>query len=109
MRVFPTATTSHLLSSPQKEQQQQIVKKDISIKVIFAAQIGIIYLVVLASLINLSLKIGNSNLWVALLASSLGYILPAPTLQTHTNRGEEGSSKFIISSATTESKNNDER
>lgn len=58
-----------------------IQKKDISLKVIFAAQIGIIYIVAIVSLTNLTLKIGDSNLWVALLASSLGYILPAPTLR----------------------------
>ena len=59
----------------------------ISTKVIFAAQIGIIYVVVIGSLINLSLEVGDSNLWVALLASSLGYILPAPSLRTPLKNG----------------------
>ena len=49
-------------------------------EVVFFAQTVIIYVVIIASIVNLSLGIGESNLWVALLSSCLGYLLPNPTL-----------------------------
>ena len=49
-------------------------------EVVFFAQIICIYIVIIACIVNLSLKIGESNMWVALLSSCLGYILPSPSL-----------------------------
>ena len=51
--------------------------------VVFFAQIIIIYIVIIACIVNLSLKIGESNMWVALLSSCLGYLLPSPTIAKH--------------------------
>lgn len=62
---------------------------------LFAAQIGLIFIVVIASLINLSLNNGNQNLWMIVLTSCLGYILPNPKLKMYTN----GSDKKSINSA----------
>ena len=53
---------------------------------VFFSQTILIYIVVLICIINLSLGNGNSNLWTALLSSSLGYILPNPSLKTHRRR-----------------------
>lgn len=53
--------------------------------VLFAAQIGLIFVVVVTALINLSLKNGNQNLWMIVLTSCLGYILPNPKLKVYTD------------------------
>ena len=50
---------------------------------VFFSQIIIIYIVVITCIINLSLEKGNSNLWTALLSSSLGYLLPNPKIKKH--------------------------
>lgn len=50
-------------------------------QMVFILQMVLIYIVVVASIINLSLDSGASHLWIALLSSSLGYILPNPTLE----------------------------
>lgn len=49
-------------------------------EVIFFAQVVILYVVICVSLANLSLGIGNQSLWSSLLAGSLGYLLPSPTI-----------------------------
>ena len=46
----------------------------------FFAQVLLLYIVVVTSIVNLSLNAGNATLWTALLSSCLGYILPAPKL-----------------------------
>lgn len=50
--------------------------------ILFAVQIIIILLVVIVSLVNLTLEIGQLNLWTVLLTSCLGYILPNPKLKS---------------------------
>jgi len=49
-------------------------------EVIFICQVVILYIIILTCIVNLSLGNGDSNLWTALLSSSLGIMLPAPTL-----------------------------
>ncbi len=49
----------------------------------FFAQVGIISIVVLVSLYNLTIHATSRDLWISLLCSSLGYILPNPTLTKH--------------------------
>ena len=49
-------------------------------EVIFICQVVILYIVILTCIVNLSLGNGDSNLWTALLSSSMGIMLPAPTL-----------------------------
>ena len=48
---------------------------------VYFSQIIILYIIILTCIINLSLKNGDSNLWTALLSSSIGYILPCPKLK----------------------------
>ena len=50
-------------------------------EIVFFAQILILYTVIIVSVYNLSVEHGDSNLWTALLSSSLGYMLPNPTLK----------------------------
>jgi len=49
-------------------------------EVIFICQVVVLYIIILTCIVNLSLANGDSNLWTALLSSSLGIMLPAPTL-----------------------------
>jgi len=53
-----------------------------SSEVIFIIQVFVIFIVVITSLVNLSLKNGDSNLWTALLSCSLGYVLPNHRIKT---------------------------
>ena len=52
---------------------------------VFFSQIIIIYIVVITSIVNLSIqdctKPGVCNLWIAMLSSALGYLLPSPSLR----------------------------
>jgi len=48
--------------------------------VVFFVQVALIFVVVIASIVNFSLKTGNDKLWIVLLSSSIGYLLPSPNL-----------------------------
>ena len=50
------------------------------LEIVFICQMLLIYIVVGVSLFNLTTDRGSSKLWIALLGSSLGYILPQPSL-----------------------------
>ena len=50
-------------------------------KIVFFCQVIILYSVILTSIYNLTKENGDSNLWTALLSSSLGYLLPHPTIK----------------------------
>ena len=54
-------------------------------EIVFACQMILVYIVVCSSIINLSMELGDSNLWTALLSSCLGYILPNPKLPSNKN------------------------
>ena len=50
-------------------------------EVVYITQVILIYIIVITCIVNLSFKVGDSNLWTALLSSCLGYLLPNPTLK----------------------------
>ena len=50
-------------------------------EVVYISQVILIYIIVITCIVNLSIKVGDSNLWTALLSSCLGYLLPNPTLK----------------------------
>lgn len=50
-------------------------------EIVFFAQVTLIYVVVIVCLVNLTIGDDKTNLWIALLSGSLGYILPAPNLR----------------------------
>ena len=52
-------------------------------EIVFICQILLIYTVTIVSLVNLTRGSGPSQLWIALLSSSLGYLLPNPTISHH--------------------------
>lgn len=55
----------------------------------FFAQVIIVYIVIITSIVNLSLHNGDSNLWTALLSSGLGYLLPSPKLKSYKSDGHQ--------------------
>ena len=50
-------------------------------EIVFLCQVVVLYTVILISIYNLTTGHGDSTLWTALLSSSLGYLLPNPTLR----------------------------
>jgi len=52
---------------------------------IFICQVVILYIIIITCIVNLSIGNGDSNLWTALLSSSMGIMLPAPTLSKRRN------------------------
>ena len=49
--------------------------------ILFSAQVFLILIAVCTSLVNLSLSSGNQDLWIMVLSSALGYIIPNPKLK----------------------------
>ncbi len=47
---------------------------------LFYFQIFIITVIIFTCIVNLSLKTGNMNLWIALMSSCIGYVLPNPKI-----------------------------
>ena len=50
-------------------------------EIVYFCQVVIVYVVVITSIVNLSLENGSSELWISLLSSAIGYILPNPSLR----------------------------
>ena len=50
-------------------------------EIVFFCQVIILYTVIVVSIYNLTVGHGDSTLWTALLSSSLGYLLPNPSLK----------------------------
>ena len=50
-------------------------------EIVFLCQVLVLFTVILISIYNLTTGQENSNLWTALLSSSLGYLLPNLTLR----------------------------
>jgi len=48
---------------------------------LFVFQMFIISIVVIMSIYNLTCNVGDTNMWTALLSSSIGYILPNPKIK----------------------------
>lgn len=53
----------------------------------FFAQVIPLYVCIIASIINLSLRHEPHTLWITLLSSSLGYLLPNPSLKQDRDAG----------------------
>ena len=50
-------------------------------EVVFIAQVCVILIVIIACIYNLTTQDKDRNIWTALLASCLGYILPNPKIK----------------------------
>lgn len=51
----------------------------------FVAQTILIYIIILTSILNISLKNGNENIWIGLLSYSIGVMMNAPKLKNKLN------------------------
>lgn len=49
--------------------------------VVFIAQVVLLFVVVVVSLVNLTMNKGNHDLWIMTLTSCLGYMLPNPRMK----------------------------
>ena len=69
--------------------QQQVSegrRREITHKhIIYYCQIGAIYIIVIACLLNLSLFNDKDCVWSTLLSASIGYLLPPPKLKRSKN------------------------
>jgi len=50
-------------------------------EIVYFTQVIILYVIILTSIINLSLRTGLDELWTTLLCSSIGYLLPNPDIR----------------------------
>ena len=50
-------------------------------EIVFLCQVVVLYTVIVVSIYNLTVGHGDSTLWTALLSSSLGYLLPNPSME----------------------------
>jgi len=50
-------------------------------EVVFFVQVLLVYIVVIVSIVNLTINNDHDKLWTTLLSSSIGYLLPNPTLK----------------------------
>lgn len=48
---------------------------------VYFAQIIILYILIITSLCNLTFQNDNRELWVAIISSSTGYLLPQPSIK----------------------------
>ena len=62
----------------------------------FLAQIIVLYFIIITSLVQISLRSPDKELWLILLSSSIGYILPSPGLKFRKQSlpGDEPDSKL---------------
>ena len=56
-------------------------------EIVFFAQVILVYVVVITSLVNISIG-SPQEFWIVLLTSCLGYLMPNPSLKTNKNHGE---------------------
>jgi len=66
-------------------------------EIIFFAQVFIIYIVIIACIVNLTLypKSDDGKLWTALLSCCLGYLLPNPSQNQYFKQQQQQSSHVI--------------
>lgn len=63
------------------QSSQSAINKQVKNRLTFFAQIIVVYAIIITSLIQISLRSPDKELWLILLSSSVGYILPSPGLK----------------------------
>jgi len=59
-------------------------------EIVFFCQVILIYVVVVTSIVNLAIvEKADTQIWIALLSSCLGYILPNPSLNFEKRSGQK--------------------
>ena len=54
-------------------------------EIVYFTQIVILFIIIITAIINLSLHSGQGELWITLLSTSIGYILPSPEIRKRSN------------------------
>jgi len=52
-------------------------------EIVFFVQVIVVYIVIIVSIVNLTIGSESDKLWISLLSSSIGYILPSPNLKVN--------------------------
>lgn len=68
-------------------------------QVTFFVQIIVVYGIIIVSIAHLSLQSSNQELWLVLLSSAFGYILPSPGLKYIKTKGSSGREEAAASVA----------
>ena len=94
MKMDPKSsfTRSDSASVQSTDSRGKIVKNRFT----FLAQIIVIYIIIITSVVQISLRSPDKELWLILLSSSIGYILPSPGLKFRKQSlpGDEHDSKL---------------
>ena len=54
-------------------------------EIVYFTQITLLFIIIVTAIANLSIKSGQEELWITLLCTSIGYILPSPDIKKKTN------------------------
>ena len=54
-------------------------------EIVYFTQIILLFIIIITAVANLSLKTNQEELWITLLCTSVGYILPSPNIKRKTN------------------------
>ena len=68
MKMNPEASTGFFEKLPINE-------------IVFICQVLVVYSIIIASIYNLSIGTNERELWIKLLSSAVGYLLPNPVLK----------------------------
>lgn len=68
------------IDTPKPSQWKCCTENIPTTQIVFFVQVILVYIVTITCIVNLALGNEPKDLWVSLLASCLGYILPAPAL-----------------------------
>ena len=69
------------MDSPAVSEWHAFGRKFPRSEVVFLTQTVLLYIVVITSLVNLTIGNEPHTLWTALLSSSIGYLLPNPSIK----------------------------
>lgn len=50
-------------------------------EIVYFCEMIVVYIIIITLIVNLSLSNGSSELWISLLSSAIGYLLPNPSLR----------------------------
>ena len=53
-------------------------------EIVYFCQMIVVYAIITTSIVNLSIQSDKAELWISLLSSSIGYVLPSPQLDSKT-------------------------
>ncbi len=80
--IDPTSVTGSISSTSSSSSRWKFFGQNVpKSEVVYISQMFIIFVVIVSCIINLSLKNGNSEMWVSFFGYAFGAMLPPPKLQ----------------------------